>query len=358
VSLLKKRQISDRQEWNQALAQLPAPHVLQTWEWGAFKERQGWRAKRWLWESGGNPQAAALLLIRRAGPLPARVAYVPKGPTMDTSDASQVDQVLGDLEHLARSERAIFLKIDPDVVEDSPEGQQAVEHLRRRGWQPSQEQVQFRSTMFLDITREPDEILSGMKSKWRYNVRLAGRRGVAVRPGGLDDLPLLYDMYHETSLRDRFVIRPKPYYREAWGSFIEAGLAQPLIAEVEGEAVAMLLLFRFAKRAWYMYGASRARHRNLMPNHLLQWEGMRWAKEQGCTVYDLWGAPDVLDDSDPMWGVYRFKQGFGAKLVRHIGAYDFPAAQLPYWLYTTAMPRILALMRWRHWRGEMGGASD
>ena len=112
----------------------------------------------------------------------------------------------------------------------------------------------------------------------------------------------------------------------------------------------MVLLFRYGGRAWYMYGASRSLHRNRMPNHLLQWEVIRWARAQGCTVYDLWGAPDVLDESDSMWGVYRFKQGFGAEFVRHIGAYDYAPRRLVYRLYTQAMPRLLALMRWLHWR--------
>jgi lipid II:glycine glycyltransferase (peptidoglycan interpeptide bridge formation enzyme) len=203
--------------------------------------------------------------------------------------------------------------------------------------------------MLLDLTRDLDEILAAMKSKWRYNIRLAGRKGVTVGHGQPTDLPLLYQMYAETATRDGFVIRPEEYYRDAWGSFIEAGLAQPLIAEVEGEAVAMVIIFRFAERAWYMYGASRDAHREKMPNHLLQWEAMLWAREQGCTIYDMWGAPDVLDESDPMWGVYRFKQGFGGEFVEHIGAWDFPVSQLGYWLYTSVMPRVLDTMRRAYW---------
>jgi len=105
-----------------------------------------------------------------------------------------------------------------------------------------------------------------------------------------------------------------------------------------------------AGRAWYMYGASRSIHREKMPNHLLQWEAMRWAQEQGCTVYDMWGAPDVLDESDPLWGVYRFKQGFGGEFVRHIGAWDFSVSRLGYWLYTGVMPRLLAATRWVYWK--------
>lgn len=351
------REVSDPRAWNDGLLCLPNPHVLQTWEWGAFKERQGWQAIHYLWEVRGIPCAAALALLRRPGRLPFGMMYLPKGPILPWEDASLLQRVLADLEAAARKVGAGFLKIDPDVEEDTPEGEAVIATLRARGWRPSAEQVQFRNTLLLDLSPPPDDLLARMKPKWRYNIRLAQRKGVTVRPGTMADLPLLYQMYQETSVRDRFVIRPEEYYRDAWGSLMSAGLAQPLIAEVEGEPVAMVMLFRFGQRAWYMYGASRSLHREYMPNHLLQWEAIRWAQAQGCTGYDLWGAPERSDESDPMWGVYRFKAGFGARPVRYIGAWDFPVHPIFYHLYTVLIPRVLALMRRRYWlRIQAGNA--
>jgi len=343
-------QHATRTEWNAALSELPHPHVLQTWEWGAFKSRYGWQPIRYLWLEDERPCAAASVLIRRLNRWPSAVMYIPKGPVLDYGDTALLEQVLAHLEATARQKRAVFVKIDPDVRADTVEGKAVVEVLRRRGWRASHEQIQFRNTVLLDLSRSPDKLLATMKSKWRYNVRLAVRKGVTVRQGTPADLPLLYEMYAETAARDGFVIRPDDYYHDAWAAFIEAGLAQPLIAEAEGEPLAMVLIFCFAGRAWYMYGASRAAHREKMPNHLLQWEAMRWAREQNCTVYDMWGAPDVLDESDPLWGVYRFKRGFGGEFVRHIGAWDLAVSRPGYWLYTTVIPRVLAAMRWRHWR--------
>jgi lipid II:glycine glycyltransferase (peptidoglycan interpeptide bridge formation enzyme) len=95
-----------------------------------------------------------------------------------------------------------------------------------------------------------------------------------------------------------------------------------------------------------------------MPNHLLQWEAIRWARTEGCTSYDFWGAPDNMDESDPMWGVYRFKAGFGGRFVRHIGAYDFPVSRLLYWFYSVAMPRYLDRLRARHRRARSGDARE
>lgn len=355
TTTLQKRPIDDPQTWDQTVKELPQSHVLQSWAWGDFKERHGWRAQRWLWESDGEPRAGATVLSRSIRGLPLRVMYVPKGPALDPTDGALLTQVLSDLEHLARSQRALFIKIDPDIRADTETGEAAVGLLEERGWQFSPEQIQFRNTLCIDLAPDLDEIMSDMKSKWRYNIRLAKRRGVTVREGDVEDLALLYDMYAETSQRGDFVIRPEAYYQDAWGNFIEAGLAQPLIAEFEEEPVAMVIIYRFGPRAWYMYGASRTTHREHMPNHRLQWEAIRWAKAQGCEVYDMWGAPDELDESDPMWGVYRFKRGFGAEFVPHIGAYDYPVSGLGYRLYVSVMPRILALMRWRHWRGRADG---
>lgn len=349
---LRLVQSATKAEWNNALTRLPNPHLLQTWEWGSFKSRHGWHPTRHLWVEGGTnrPRAAALVLTRHLSPLPVRVMYVPKGPALDYADSSLLGSILDDLEAIARRTRAAFIKIDPDVGIDTRPGRMTRKTLEARGWHSSEEQVQFRNTVLLDITPNLDALLAGMKSKWRYNVRLAKRRGVTVRPGTHHDLPLLYDMYEHTAARGGFVIRPEAYYHDAWSSFIEAGLAQALIAEVEGEPAAMVVIYRFDRRAYYMYGASYSHHHDKMPNNLLQWEAIRWAKERGCTVYDMWGAPDELDESDPMWGVFRFKIGFGGELVERVGAWDYTSAPLIYWAYTVAIPRVLAAMRWLHWR--------
>jgi peptidoglycan pentaglycine glycine transferase (the first glycine) len=349
-SRITETRITDPGRWNAALAELPAAHVLQSWEWGALKSRYGWQPARYLWSGAGEdrPCAAGSVLTRQPVRWLSPVMYVPKGPALDYGNLALLEQVLARLEVTARREQALFVKIDPDVPVGTPQGKAAVDLLRQRGWRKSREQIQFRSTIWIDLTRSPDELLAAMKSKWRYNIRLAVRKGVTVHPGTSADLPLLYRLYAETALRDGFVIRPEAYYQDTWGDFIEADLAQPLIARVAGEPVGMVIVFIFAGRAWYMYGASRVVHREKMPNHLLQWEAMRWAREQGCTVYDMWGAPDVLDESDPLWGVYRFKRGFGGELVRYVGAWDYPVSRVGYWVYTVVMPRVLATMRRRY----------
>ena len=342
------RQLDARSAWDETLLQLPGPHLLQSWEWGAFKARHGWAPTRYLWQErgSGTQRAAASVLTRGLGRLPLRVMYVPKGPILDYSNDAMVWRVLDDLAALAERERALFIKIDPDVEPGSAEGRHLLGSLREHGWHRSREQVQFRNTVLINLSPSEEELLMGMKSKWRYNIRLAQRKGVTVHQGTLEELPLLYEMYEETAQRRAFVIRPERYYRDAWGSFIEHDLAQAFLAEVGGKAVAMVMVYRFGPRAYYMYGASLDIHREKMPNNLLQWEAMKWAKEHGCTTYDMWGAPDEVDESDPMWGVYRFKIGFGGEFVERVGAWDYPAWESGYRLYQTVMPRLLTALRW------------
>jgi|SRR5579859_3415516 len=341
-------------DWDAAISSLPNPHLLQSWAWGEFKGGYGWQARRLCWAGAQGPAAAQVL--RRTGLRVLRVLYVPKGPLLDWENGRLRAQVLDDLQALARRERAIFIKVDPDVVlstglpgaeRPAATGRAVQTDLAQRGWVFSRDQIQFRNTVTLDLTPSEDALLAGMKQKTRYNVRLAERKGVRVRLGSAADLDLLYRMYAETSVRDGFAIRGLDYYRDAWGRFIAAGLAQPLVAEVEAEPVGALVIFRFAGSAWYLYGMSREAQRDKMPNHLLQWHAIRWAKAQGCTRYDFWGAPDEFVESDSLWGVWRFKEGFGGQLVRHIGAWDFAPSPLLYRLYTIVLPRVLDVMRRR-----------
>lgn len=349
--------------WQAALAQLPNAHALQSWAWGRFKSRWGWEAlplSMNVAESSWNPIAAALVLKRRIPRTPFCVLYVPKGPVLDYHDTALRRQVFAKLESLARRERAIFIKIDPEVVRCwgiegeriSPLGSAVTRDLAGRGWLFSADQIQFRNTVEIPLEGTDEQMLAAMKQKTRYNIRLAERKGVSVRAGTPDDFPAIVDMYHETAARDGFTVRPSAYYIDGWTTLYDAGMAHPLVAEVEGRAVAAVVLIRFGERVIYMYGASRNEARERMPNHLLQWEAIRWARAQHAKVYDFWGAPDEFVESDRMWGVWRFKAGFNGEVVRFIGAWDYPARPLLYRLYTRAIPRYLAMLRSRQ-----GGAT-
>ncbi|HYO88067.1 MAG TPA: peptidoglycan bridge formation glycyltransferase FemA/FemB family protein [Candidatus Limnocylindrales bacterium] len=344
-------------DWNAALSALPYAHVLQTWEWGEFKRATtGWQPLRLAFERGGQIVAMASVGVRRAGP--ARVMYAPKGPALDYTDAALTAAVLDHLQRLARKHGAIWLKIDPDVIAGTgvpgepdeapdPTGSAITAALRARGWRFSPDQVQFRNTITVDLAQPEDALLAAMGQSTRRKLRTAEKAGVVIRPGSEADLETLYALYRTTGERDGFLIRPPAYYEQAWTAFMRAGLAQPLIAEVDGRAAAAVILFAFGRTCWYFYGASSNESRDAQPNYLLQWEAMRWAKARGYAVYDFWGAPDSFSEDDRMWGVYQFKRGFHGTVTRHIGAFDYVPYPPLYKAYTELMPRMLARMRKR-----------
>jgi peptidoglycan pentaglycine glycine transferase (the first glycine) len=375
---------SSPQLWNQLISNLPNPHFLQTYEWGQVKSQYGWTPFYAVWTDDGklhistslqlpitNPPVAAALVLKkqvlnRGFAARLSILYAPKGPLLNWEDTALRRRVLDDLQAFAKKQGAIFLKIDPDValgrgVSDSEgeikenSGQITAVELARRGWIYSSDQIQFRNTVLVDLSASEEEMLARMKPKTRYNIRLSEKKGVSVRVGTLEDLPQLYKMYAETSVRDGFVIRDEGYYMTVWKLFMSnverltfnLPACIPLIAEVENEPIAAIFLFMFAGRAYYVYGMSRSIHREKMPTYLLQWEAMKRAKASGCSAYDLWGAPEVFDESDSMWGVYRFKEGLGGEVVRTLGAYDFAPTKLWYKLYAEVMPRLLDVMRSR-----------
>ncbi len=345
--------------WRSLLADLPDPHVLQSWEWGSLKAQTGWQAKRFVLPgSDAKPEAAFQYLWRQPVPrLSLNVGYVPKGPVLDWGDEVAVARALAAVEATARRTGSLFVKIDPDVDETSLAGRRVLALLRARGWRFSPEQIQFKNTGITRLELSEDELLESFKSKWRYNVRLAERRGLVVRQGSEAELSAFYALYTETSQRDGFAIRPFAYYADVWRTYLAAqtvpenpaGGALLLAEHPEDDApVAGIFLLRYGSRAWYFYGASGENRRRDMPNYLLQWEGMRWARAQGCTVYDWWGAPTAPDDpEDGLQGVWRFKEGFGAELRQQIGAWDWSPTPLLWRLYQRAMPLLLDVMRRR-----------
>jgi peptidoglycan pentaglycine glycine transferase (the first glycine) len=345
--------------WQQTLKELPAAHPLQNWVWGDFKARWGWSAQRLTLTDGHHEKkiiAAAQVLERQVPRLSNSILYVPKGPLFEAGDNSSPERILRELEQFAKREKAIFIKIDPEIVQywgleremESAVGSHFVQKLRERGWRYSAEQIQFRNTVELDLTKSEEELLAAMKSKTRYNIRLAGRKGITVRKGTAQDFPAIATMYQETAQRDGFTIRPLEYYLDAWNSFYESGMALPLLAEFEGDPLAAVIIVHDNKRAIYMYGASTDQERQRMPNYLLQWEAIRWARSIGCITYDFWGAPNEFVESDPLWGVWRFKDGFQGEVVWHVGAWDYPARPFWYWIYAQVLPRYLDFLRSRN----------
>jgi lipid II:glycine glycyltransferase (peptidoglycan interpeptide bridge formation enzyme) len=283
--------------------------------------------------------AGAQVLFRQMAGL--SIAYVPKGPLVDWSDTRLTKALLDTLRNATRKRRAIYLKIEPNLLTDS-----ALEMRLRNdfGFRLSSETVQPRSTIRVDLSVSPEKMLERMKPKTRYNIRLAERRGVTCRMADLtspSDFNQFYNLMEVTGQRDNFGVHSPNYYQDAWETFASSppgsGNGALWLAEFEGQVVAGVMAFTFGAEGAYLYGASSNEHRREMPTYLLQWKAMQWAKEQGARYYDFWGIPDDISEGseeeersepenknvrDGLWGVYRFKQGFGGEIVRYAGSFD------------------------------------
>jgi peptidoglycan pentaglycine glycine transferase (the first glycine) len=321
-------------EWNEFLSGHPEAHLLQTGEWGELKSHFGWEPVRVLFED--NNLTWGIQILFRQLPLGFTFAYLPKGPISSaphfpgSSFWNKVDQ-------LCRKKRAIFLKMEPD------------EWMVSAGWQEGELPVGFRlspqsiqppRTIVIDLGDSQEEILARMKQKTRYNIRLAEKKGVRVVAS--DNIATFYRLMETTGQRDQFGIHSMAYYQKAFDLFQQAGQCRLLMAEIQGEPIAAVMVFTAGNRSWYLYGASASHHRQLMPTYLLQWEAMKWAQSDGCRQYDLYGVPDhdenyleenFQERSDGLWGIYRFKRGFGGKVTRSLGPWDRVYNSLVYQIY-------------------------
>jgi lipid II:glycine glycyltransferase (peptidoglycan interpeptide bridge formation enzyme) len=318
-------------DWDAFLARHPEAHLLQSGAWGGLKGAFGWTPHRFI-----SGDSGALLLERRLAP-GLRIAYVPMGPV-----GEWLTDLIPDLLDFARRKRCFALKLEPDA----PDGSPLADQLLALGFTPSLHAVQPRRSLVVDLRPGEDELLARLHQKTRYNIRLAERKQVTVQPW--DDLDAFGAMMQTTAARDQFGVHSPAYYARAYELFHAHGACELLVAEYEGRPLAALMCFARGSRSWYLYGASTDEERNRMPAYLLQWEAMRWARRHGCMTYDLWGVPDADRDSlesqfesrgDGLWGVYRFKRGFGGELVRSLGAWDYPLQSLAYSVYRAVLAR-------------------
>jgi peptidoglycan pentaglycine glycine transferase (the first glycine) len=308
-------------DWNHFLSQHPNAHLLQTGEWGELKRGFGWKPVRVV-----NGDAGVQILFRKL-PLGFTVAYIPK--------AIISDQFWQEIDSVCKVNRAVFLKLEPDAWADSPLplGERLVVRVSPHNIQPPR-------TIIINIKDSEEQILAKMKQKTRYNIRLAEKKSVTVRTW--DDIESFHTMMLLTGGRDGFGIHSLEYYKRTYDLLHPKGMCEILVAEYEGKPLATLFVARNGHRAYYLYGASTDEERNRMPTYLLQWEAMKWAKARGCEEYDLWGVPDEDEATleanfetrhDGLWGVYRFKRGFGGELKRAAQALDRVYNPLLYWAY-------------------------
>jgi lipid II:glycine glycyltransferase (peptidoglycan interpeptide bridge formation enzyme) len=325
-----------------------AASFLQSGFWGSFKERFGWSARSFLvsWETpSAPPRRVSLPLLALHRPLGFGVsfAYVPWGPEPpwgpedspgDEAKTAMLHSLAEDIKALL-PENTAFIRFDPPW---HSEGADAPAPSLRAPFFRSAADVQSPDTVLVDLTAEEDAILDRMKSKGRYNIRLAFRRGALVRSGGAGELEQFYALYQATAKRDGISIHAPSYYQALFDHC--AGYpGQELrlyLADYGGRPLAAAIVLFRKSAATYLYGASSNEDRNVMAPYAVQWQAMRDAKAYGCAEYDLFGIPPNADPDHPMSGLYRFKTSFGGRIIHRSGSWDFAYKRLARQVFSAA----------------------
>jgi lipid II:glycine glycyltransferase (peptidoglycan interpeptide bridge formation enzyme) len=305
--------------------------------WGEFKSRFGWTSIAFLIEWAGYAPCPLLTLSRRLAP-GFSFAYIPWGPSLpDNFPAADRTAALAELAqkmkpHLPRN--TAFIRFDPPWANVDGEAALPLSANFKR----AAADVQPPDTVIINLSASYEEILAAMKPKWRYNISLAGKKGVQVDCGGAQEIEKFYSLLKETAQRDGIAIHSIGYYKNLFdicGAYQNTSL-RLYTASHEGDTIAAVVVLFRGETATYLYGASSNIKRNLMAPYALQWKAMQDAKDSGCVYYDLFGIPPSDNPDHPMSGLYRFKTGFGGKIIHRPGSWDFPYKPFIYNLFNFA----------------------
>ncbi len=300
---------------------------------GEFTQSVMWEQVKSDWQfeavvsrdTQGNIDGACGVYIKKLPLVSTTFLYSPRGFVCDVHDERVMDNLKLGLDLLAKKHKAHAIKIDPDIPMDDAS---FIEYMRSRNYRQVYgrygfETVQPRFNYRLPIEgRSEEETFKNFTSKTRYKIRYAERKGVKIHVKGIEGLDDFMELYNVTGERDGFKTRPKEYFVRMLCALGDD--ARLYIGYYNDLPVCGAIATNYAGKCSYVYGASANVHRNVMPNYLMQWEMIRWAHSTGCRVYDFLGISGDLEHEDsPMFGLYRFKRGFGGRVDELVGEFDY-----------------------------------
>ena len=316
---------------------------LQSYMWGEFKSRFGWEARAFLinWEGRGS---TPLLAISRKVIFGFSFVYIPWGPELpvgfpEADRGNALCELAKKLKIFFKS-KPFFIRFDPGWYNEEGAffSKEEAASFLSAGLKCAA-QVQPPDTVLVDLKQPAEKILEKMKSKWRYNISLAQKKNVIVKSAGANELETFYALLKETAQRDGILVHSFDYYKTLF-EICEKDCNELTLrlytAIHEGETIASIVTLFRGRYATYLYGATSDSKRSLMPSYALQWKAIRDAKEAGCQFYDFFGIPPDDNPNHPMAGLYRFKTGFGGKIIHRPGSWDFPYKPFFYGLFNFA----------------------
>ena len=281
----------------------PKTNFMQSPEWARVKTE--WKNEFITVEDeNGNIKGTMSILLRKVPFINRHIMYAPRGFVCDVHDKETLKELTIKAQEIAKKYRAFIFRLDPDVLQSDEEFKKIITELgykTKKNIKNIGQVLQPKYVFRLNVKDETEEeLLQSFESKTRYNIRLAGRKGVTVRQGTRDDLKIFYDIMKTTGSRDDFFIRPLSYFQKIYDEMGEKH-ARIYIAEFEGEPIAATMPIYYGNKVWYLYGGSSNKHRNLMPNYLIQWEMIKWAIEEKCDWYDFRGVSGFKSEKDPQY---------------------------------------------------------
>ena len=298
--------------------------VAKRWQqslfWADFKSKSGWTPH--FFEVSFEDRTFEVTVMTRKIAKCFTLAYVPMAAERDFfKNDGDFARFFRDFSREIKPflpSNTILVRFDPPVDRDS--GWENISALKK-----SSNDIQPPDTVVLDLSSAEEELLAAMKPKWRYNIRLAEKKGVKITVHGKEALDDFYRLFKTTGERDGIAIHSKVYFERLFQTAAQYPDVTVRIyqADLEDEKLAAIITLFLGDQAVYLYGASSNSKRNLMPTYLVQWQAICDAKKFGCKEYDFYGIPPTDDENHPMHGLYRFKTGFGGAIIHRIGSFDY-----------------------------------
>ncbi len=326
--LLRPLRPEERALYNSAVQ-----HPLQSWEWGEFRRATGLEVERIGFFDDGRLQKALQVTFHPIPVLGKKAGYFPKGFMPD-------EEQLAALEQIGKQHNALFIKLEPNVGQPAgtPSGHYDISTFLLKHGAQAGKPLFTKYTFQLDLTPSEEELFANLNSKTRYNVNVAHKKGVEiVENTSTEGLEAYLTVLAETTNRQGFYAHSPEYFRTMWKALGESGMMRIFHAMYEGQVLVAWIMFVFNGVLYYPYGASSSAHREVMASNLMMWEMIRFGKNQGCTMFDMWGSlgPEP-DEKDPWFGFHRFKKGYGGALIEFVGTYDLVLDSRFYQLFTFA----------------------
>ena len=300
----------------------PNGSFMQSLQWAEVKSN--WKHEALVVRDiNGQITGSVLMLIQPVPYTKKKLLYAPRGPVCHYDDTATLQEILLGIEITGKRCNACLFRADPDIAAENESDRDSLRKLGFRHKRNPREftTIQPRNSYVLSLTgKSKEDVFKAFHQKWRYNIRLSKRKGVVCTAHGTEALDAFYPLMRETGRRDGFQIRSRAYFHKLLTAFGDD--ARLYLCCYNGVPLSGAVALRDGDTVHYLYGASTARHRSLMPNYLMQWSMIQWALESGCKSYDFMGIPHYDRPEHPNYGVYRFKKGFGGTVYATAGEFD------------------------------------